>query len=80
MGNHKKIGDTIWGSFPSGDTFSRADGTKSTFFQTDVWRREKSGTPEKLFEFYVHNDGTKLFRFDEKRLKELGFKVETNMG
>lgn len=80
MGYHKKVGDTIWGSFPSGNTFFHADGLESTFFKSDVWHKEKGGTDEKLFEVYVHNDGTKLFRFDEKKLKELGFKIETSLG
>lgn len=81
MGYHKKVDGNVWESFPNGNTFYHADGTESTFFQSDVWYKEKGGdTDERLFEIFVRNDGTKLFRFDEKRLKELGFKIETNMG
>lgn len=81
MGYHKKVDGNVWGSFPNGNTFYHANGTESTFFQSDVWYKEKGGDKdERLFEVYVHNDGTKLFRFDEKRLKELGFKIETSIG
>lgn len=81
MGYHKKVDGNVWGSFPSGNTFYHANGTESTFFQSDVWYKEKGGDKdERLFEIFVRNDGTKLFRFDENRLKELGFKIETNMG
>jgi hypothetical protein len=81
MGYHKKVDGNVWGSFPNGNTLYHADGTESTFFQSNVWYKEKgTDKDEPLFEIYVHNDGTKLFRFDEKRLKELGFKIETNLG
>ena len=81
MGYHKKVDGNVWGSFPNGNTFYHANGTESTFFQSDVWYKEKGGDKdERLFEILVRNDGTKLFRFDENRLKELGFKIETNMG
>ena len=81
MGYHKKVDGNVWGSFPNGNTFYHADGTESTFFQSNVWYKEKgTDKDEPLFEIYVHNDGTKLFRFDEKRLKELGFKIKTDLG
>ena len=51
MGYHKKVGDTVWGSFPSGNTFFHANGLESTFFKSDVWHKEKGGTDEKLFTF-----------------------------
>ena len=81
MGYHKKVDGNVWGSYPNGNTFYHANGTESTFFQSNVWYKEKgSDKDEALFEIFVRNDGTKLFRFDENRLKELGFKIETNMG
>lgn len=77
MGYHKKIGDTVYESHPNGNTFYHANGTESSFFQSDFWCKN-NGTDERLFEVFVNNEGKKLFRFNESRLKEMGFEIKTS--
>lgn len=74
MGYHKKVDGVVYETNTAGNTFYHPDGREETFTMTDIWTGDK-----RLFEFYVSNDGIKLFKFDKKELESLGFKIESTM-
>lgn len=51
MGYHKKVGDTVWGSFPSGNTFFHADGLESTFLSQMFGIRKRVAQTKNFLKF-----------------------------